>query len=108
MRSYHESCKQHKIKEQIQVGKDQNLSGSVELAVEDVLGAAKEGLLALSVVVGLQVMQRMMEEEVTVVVGPKGKHNEERLCVRHGNESGSVVVGGRRIAVKRPRVLKGR
>ncbi|MBV8733496.1 MAG: transposase, partial [Solirubrobacterales bacterium] len=67
------------------------------------MGAAKEGLLALSVGVGLGVLIEMMEEEVDEVVGPKGKHNPERTAVRHGHEDGEVTLGGRRVEVRRPR-----
>jgi hypothetical protein len=63
-----------------------------------------EGLLALAVGAGLQVMQSLMEADVTVLAGPKGKHNMTRTAVRHGRESGSVTLGGRRVPVTRPRV----
>jgi putative transposase len=76
----------------------------VEETLGELVGAAKEGLLALSVGVGLGVMAELMEEEVTDVVGPKGKHDPERTAVRHGHESGEVTLGGRRAAVERPRV----
>jgi putative transposase len=76
----------------------------VQQALGELVGAAKEGLLALSVGVGLGVMAELMEEEVTEVVGPKGKHDPERSAVRHGRDSGEVTLGGRRIAVERPRV----
>jgi putative transposase len=76
----------------------------VEEALGELVGAAKEGLLALSVGVGLGVMAELMEEEVTDVVGPKGKHDPERSAVRHGHEAGEVTLGGRRLAVERPRV----
>src|SRR5918995_691391 len=66
-------------------------------------GAAKEGLLALSVGVGLGVLAELMEEEVTDVVGSKGEHDPERTAVRHGHEAGEVTLGGRRVAVERPR-----
>jgi hypothetical protein len=64
----------------------------------------QEGLLALAVGAGLQVMQALMEADVTVLAGPKGKHNMTRTAVRHGRESGSVTLGGRRVPVTRPRV----
>ena len=67
-------------------------------------GAAKEGLLALSVGVGLGVLTELMEEEVDDVVGPKGAHNAGRTAVRHGHEGGEVTLGGRRVEVRRPRV----
>jgi putative transposase len=45
----------------------------VQEALGQLVGAAKEGLLALSVGVGLGVLAEMLEEEVDEVVGPKGK-----------------------------------
>jgi transposase-like protein len=68
------------------------------------VGAAKDGLLALSVGVGLGVLTEMLEEEVDDVVGPKGQHNPGRTAVRHGHEGGEVTLGGRRVEVDRPRV----
>jgi hypothetical protein len=76
----------------------------VQEALGQLVGAAKEGLLALSVGVGLGVLEELMAEEVDDVVGPKGKHNAERTAVRHGHEGGEVTLGGRRVEVQRPRV----
>jgi len=80
------------------------LPARVQEALGELVGAAKEGLLALSVGVGLGVMAELMEEEVCEVVGPKGKHDRDRSAVRHGHEDGEVTLGGRRVAVERPRV----
>ena len=80
------------------------LPARVQEALGELVGAAKEGLLALSVGVGLGVMAELMEEEVCEVVGPKGKHDPDRSAVRHGHEDGEVTLGGRRVAVERPRV----
>ena len=80
------------------------LPARVQEALGELAGAAKEGLLALSVGVGLGVLAELMEEEVDGVVGPIGKHDPERSAVRHGHESGEVTLGGRRVAVERPRV----
>src|SRR6476646_10872578 len=76
----------------------------VQLALGELAGAAKEGLLALSVGVGLGVLTELMAEEVDDVVGPKGRHDVDRVAVRHGHEDGSVTLGGRRVPVQRPRV----
>ena len=76
----------------------------VQNALGQLVGAAMEGLLALSVEVGLGVLRELLEREVCEVVGPKGKHNPGRSAVRHGHEDGEVTLGGRRVAVKRPRV----
>jgi putative transposase len=76
----------------------------VREALGELAGAAKEGLLALSVGVGLGVLSELMAEEVDDVVGPKGRHDVERVAVRHGHEAGQVTLGGRRVPVERPRV----
>jgi putative transposase len=74
----------------------------VPVAFGELAGAAKEGLLALSGV-GLGVMAELMEGELDEGVGPKGKHDPWRSAVRQGHESGEVTLGGRRVAVERPR-----
>jgi putative transposase len=76
----------------------------VQEALGQLVGAAKEGLLTLSVGVGLGVLAELLEEEVVEVVGVKGKHDPERTAVRHGHEAGEVTLGGRRVQVERPRV----
>ena len=68
----------------------------VQEALGELVGAAKEGLLALSVGVGLGVLTEVLEQEVDEVVGPKGKWNRERTAVRHGHDDGEVTLGGRR------------
>ncbi len=76
----------------------------VQEALGELVGVAQEGLLALSVGVGLGVLAELMEEEVTEVVGPKGRHDPDRSAVRHGHQPGEVTLGGRRVGVQRPRV----
>jgi putative transposase len=79
------------------------LPARVQEALGQLVDQAKEGLLALSVGVGLGVLTELMEEEVTEVVGPKGRHDSERTPVRHGHEAGEVTLGGRCVPVERPR-----
>jgi putative transposase len=55
----------------------------------------REGLLAMTVGTGLQVMAVMMDDDVTAACGPKGKHEANRTATRHG----SVTLGGRRVTV---------
>ena len=64
----------------------------------------REGLLALAVGAGLQVMQQLMEADVSAVCGPRGKHDPDRTATRHGAGAGSLTLGGRRVPVTRPRV----
>jgi transposase-like protein len=80
------------------------LPESVTVAMADIAGTVKEGLLAMAVGAGLSVMQALMEESVSALCGPKGKHDPVRSAVRHGSEDGSVTLGGRRVGVRRPRV----
>jgi putative transposase len=79
------------------------LPAEIQEALGELVGAAREGLLALSVGVGLRVVHELMEAEVTEIVGPKWKHDPERTASRHGHEDGSMTLGGRRVAVSRPR-----
>ncbi len=80
------------------------LPAEIQEALGELVGAAREGLLALSVGVGLSVVHELMEAEVSEVVGPKGRHNPDRTANRHGHERGSMTLGGRRVEVRRPRV----
>src|SRR5689334_1767948 len=76
----------------------------VIVSMAEIAGAAKEGLLALAVGTGLQVMAAMLAEDVTRLCGPDGKHDPDRAGYRHGTEAGSVTLGGRRLPVTRPLV----
>jgi putative transposase len=80
-----------------------DLPEEIQLAMADIAGTAREGLLAMSVAAGMAVMQAMFEAEIAGVAGPKGKHDPNRAAVRHGSGRGSVTLGGRRVAVDRPR-----
>jgi putative transposase len=80
------------------------LPAQIQEVLGELVGAAREGLLALSVGVGLGVVHELMETEVTEVVGPKGRHNPDRLAKRHGHDDGSMTLGGRRVPVSRPRM----
>jgi putative transposase len=76
----------------------------VQDALGELVSDAKQGLLALSVGVGVAVLHELLELEVGELVGPKGKHNPDRAAVRHGHENGEVTLGGRRVPARRPRV----
>jgi putative transposase len=80
------------------------LPAMIQEALGELVGAAREGLLALSVGVGMAVVHELMEAEVDDVVGPKGKWNPDRTAKRHGHEDGSMTLGGPRVPVSRPRM----
>jgi putative transposase len=77
---------------------------TVAIAMTNLANELREGLLALAVGTGLQVMDAIFEESVIGLCGPKGRHDQERVAVRHGHEEGSVTLGGRRVPIRRPRV----
>ena len=66
----------------------------VIVSMAEIAESAKEGLLALAVGTGLQVMAAMFGEDAERLCGPEGKHNPGR----------AVTLGGRRVPVSRPRV----
>jgi len=78
-------------------------SSEVRVALSEVASATREGLLAMSVGVGLRVMAEMMDAEVTDRVGAKHAKIPTRTAKRHASAPGSVVLGGRRVKVSRPR-----
>jgi len=76
----------------------------VSVAMNEIAENMSEGLLALAVGAGLQVMQSLMDADVAALAGPRGRHDPARSATRHGREAGSVTLGGRRVPVRRPRV----
>ena len=76
----------------------------VIVSMAEIAESAKEGLLALAVGTGLQVMAAMFSEDAERLCGPDGRHNPGRAGYRHGTGAGSVTLGGRRVPVTRPRV----
>ena len=76
----------------------------VSVAMNEIAADMREGLLALAVGAGLQVMAQLREADVPAPCGPRGKHDPDRTATRHGTERGSVTLGGRRIPITRPRI----
>ena len=70
--------------------------------VEVVIGA-RENLFDLSIETGLQVLEALLEEDRDELVGPTGRHDAGRTAYRGGHDGGVVVLGGRKIAVRKPR-----
>jgi transposase-like protein len=85
-------------------GLGERLAGKVSDQLAVFASQMREGLLAASVAIGLDVMGELIDTEVTEVAGAKGRHDPNRAATRHGTEDGKVTLGGRRIPVRRPRV----
>ncbi len=86
-----------------EVAAEAGLPEPVQVVLADIAAVAREGLLALSVSVGLAVMGEMMEAEVTAKVGAKHARIADRTARRHAGADTSVVLGGRKVPVRRPR-----
>ena len=80
-----------------------DLPEELQLEIAGLAGKMREGLLALSVGIGLKVMDELVEEELVRLCGPKGKHDPERTASRHGSRRSEVVLGARKLAARRPR-----
>lgn len=65
---------------------------TVNVALGELAGEMREGLLALAVGTGLQVMTAIMEEDVSAACGPKGRHDTD-WCDRRARCRSSVSVG---------------
>ena len=77
-----------------------------ELAVElaDVAAVCREGLLALSVGAGLAAAGAIMAQEADALCGVWNARDPERSRRRGGTVATSVVMGGQRLPIRRPRV----
>ena len=53
---------------------------------------------------GLLYVAQVLEEERAAVCGPRYRHTESRTAYRAGSVPSSLVLGGRRVVVSRPRV----
>lgn len=68
------------------------------------LDAIEEGFFSLCVAAGRRVLAEMMELDRTALCGPKWTPNPKRAAHRAGSARSEVTLGGRRVALRRPRV----
>lgn len=64
----------------------------------------QSGLHALALVAGVRALQVLLEEDREALCGPRYEHDAARKSTRFGHTSGEVVLGGRRVKARRPRV----
>ena len=77
-----------------------------ELAVtlRDIAASCREGLMAVAVEAGLATALAIMAEEAAGLCGAWNARDPERSHVRGGTTETSVVMGGQRLPIRRPRV----
>jgi putative transposase len=80
------------------------LPEQLALPTDGIAAALREGLLAMSTVAGLAALHELLEEEITALCGPRGRHDAERVAYRHGQVASSLPLGGRKVRLERPRV----
>jgi len=73
------------------------------LPVAGVLRDVRSAFFGLCFNAGKAVLAKMMEAERTALCGPKGVPDAARAAYRGGHTRTSVVFGGRRVALRRPR-----
>jgi len=85
-------------------GLPEALADKVEDELEIFAAHMRHGLLSAAINVGLDVFAQLLAAEVREVAGAKGRHDPRRRAVRHGSEPSKVPLGGRMVAVDKPRV----
>lgn len=89
-----------KTRKESQVGSKE----SEVINLRDFMVDTRGYLLEVSIKAGLAVMAEMFAEDVEAICGPRYEHRKQRMATRWGVTNGEVVMGGKRITVKRPRV----
>jgi transposase-like protein len=74
------------------------------LPLVDLLVDTRADLMELAVASGLKVLTTMLEADRTAICGPRYAHQSERAASRAGTVSSEVVLGGRHVQIRRPRV----
>ena len=73
------------------------------LPLVDILIDTQAELQELVVASGLKVLEAMLEDDRVAVCGPRYAHQPERQAYRAGHAPSQVVLGGRKVAIRRPR-----
>jgi transposase-like protein len=76
----------------------------MSLPMAGVLRDVQHAFFGLCIHAGKQVLAAMMEADRQALCGPKGRPDARRRAYRGGHTHSSVVLGGQRIGVDRPRV----
>jgi len=74
------------------------------LPLVDLLVDTRTELLELAVRSGMKVLEAMMEEDRVALCGVRYAHEPQQPASRAGTVASEVVLGGRKVAVRRPRV----
>ncbi len=70
----------------------------------ELIFSAKAALRELVVQTGFQVFGALLEEDRTALCGPKSQPQPDRGAYRYGHDEGTLVFGGRKVRIRKPRV----
>ena len=76
----------------------------IPLPLLGALGKVEQSFFELCIDAGQQVLASMMEQDREDLCGPRWKRDPDRKAGRAGTTKSEVTLGGRRIAIPRPRV----
>jgi len=93
-----------KTKSRIAPSIPQDESPLRHLPLVDLLVDTRTELFELAMRSGIKVFTAMLEEDRTAVCGPRYAHEPDRPASRAGTVRSEVVLGGRKVAIQRPRV----
>jgi len=74
------------------------------LPIVGLMATVKGALMDWVINGGLAVLAALLEQEREALCGARYRHLPERTATRHGYAPAELVLGGRRVSVKRPRV----
>jgi transposase-like protein len=80
------------------------LPAELAVTLTDIAASCREGLMAVAVEAGLATAMAIMAEEAAGLCGVWNARDPERSHVRGGTTATSVVMGGQRMPIRRPRV----
>ncbi len=96
MRKYKRRMEQAKEK----AANRERLSLEAQLPMEELIAGARQDIEAFAAELGLTIIQRVMEAEISRKVGQWGQQKTHR----HGHQPGYVIYGGRKVSLERPRL----
>ena len=76
------------------------------LPLVDLLVDTRAELMELAITSGLKVLTTMLEDDRTAICGLRYQHQSDRQASRAGTVPSEVVLGGRKVAIRRPRVRR--
>jgi putative transposase len=73
--------------------------------LDHVQSLAAGGLLSMSVTMTVATIESWLSDEADALAGPRGRNDPNRTFTRRGSAPSPLVIAGRKITVRRPRLL---